>query len=228
MRLMGLEAIYPKPRLSGSGNDHPRFPYLLKGLAIERSKQVWCSDITYIGLAGGFVYLFALMDWFSRFVLAWELSNSLESNFCVRALRRALRKYASPQISNTDQGVQFTRRPGQTGGNRGWLFPIWSTALAKAVNSADLKPLPVPLTRGSPLAQALLRQARRLKCPGGSGMKIQVQITMQSDEGKAEVVHEVARLERGLLRPDTLGAVPGRSALDSGGAGANDGRRASR
>jgi putative transposase len=108
MRLMGLEAIYPKPRLSGNGGAHPRFPYLLKGLAIERSNQVWCSDITYIGLAGGFVYLFALMDWFSRFVLAWELSNSLESDFCVRALRRALRRYGAPQISNTDQGVQFT------------------------------------------------------------------------------------------------------------------------
>jgi putative transposase len=108
MRLMGLEAIYPKPRLSGNGSAHPRFPYLLKGLAIERSNQVWCSDITYIGLAGGFVYLFALMDWFSRFVLAWELSNSLESDFCVRALQRALRRYGAPQISNTDQGVQFT------------------------------------------------------------------------------------------------------------------------
>jgi putative transposase len=108
MHLMGLETIYPKPRLSGNGSAHPRFPYLLKGLAIERSNQVWCSDITYIGLAGGFVYLFALMDWFSRFVLAWELSNSLESDFCVRALRRALRRYGAPQISNTDQGVQFT------------------------------------------------------------------------------------------------------------------------
>jgi putative transposase len=106
MRRMGLEAIYPKPRLSGNGSAHPRFPYLLNGLAIERSNQVWCSDITYIGLAGGFVYLFALMDWFSRFVLAWELSNSLESDFCVRALRRALRTYGAPQISNTDQGEQ--------------------------------------------------------------------------------------------------------------------------
>jgi putative transposase len=108
MRLMGLEALYPKPRLSGNGSAHPRFPYLLKGLAIERSNQVGCSDITYIGLAGGFVYLFALMDWFSRFVLAWELSNSLESDFCVRAFQRALRRYGAPQISNTDQGVQFT------------------------------------------------------------------------------------------------------------------------
>jgi putative transposase len=108
MRRMGLEAIYPKPRLSTTGSGHPRFPYLLKGLAIERSNQVWCSDITYIGLAGGFVYLFALMDWFSRYVLAWELSNSLESDFCVRALRRALKQYAPPQVSNTDQGVQFT------------------------------------------------------------------------------------------------------------------------
>jgi putative transposase len=108
MRRMGLEAIYPKPRLSSPGNAHPRFPYLLKGLAIERSNQVWCSDITYIGLPGGFVYLFALMDWFSRYVLAWELSNTLESDFCVRALRRALKQYAPPQISNTDQGVQFT------------------------------------------------------------------------------------------------------------------------
>jgi putative transposase len=108
MRLMGLEAVYPRPRLSSNGGAHLRFPYLLKGLLIEHRNQVWCSDITYIGLAEGFVYLFALMDCYSRYVLEWELSNSLESDFCVRALRRALKKYGPPEISNTDQGVQFT------------------------------------------------------------------------------------------------------------------------
>jgi putative transposase len=104
---MGLEAIYPKPRLSCNGGVHLRFPYLLKGLTIERSNQVWCNDITYIGLVGGFIYLFALMDWYSCYVLEWELSNTLESDFCVRAPLRALYKYMPPQISNADQGVQF-------------------------------------------------------------------------------------------------------------------------
>jgi putative transposase len=108
MRLMALEAIYPKPRLSFNATEHIRFPYLLGALQIERSNQVWCGDITYIGLASGFVYLFAIMDWFSRYVLGWELSNTLDSDFCVRALERALAKYPAPKIANTDQGVQFT------------------------------------------------------------------------------------------------------------------------
>ena len=108
LRLMGLEAFFPKPRLSIPDPVAGRYPYLLKGLEITRPDQVWCADITYIGLPGGFAYLVAIMDWFSRYVIAWELSNSLESAFCVAALERALATGRQPEINNTDQGSQFT------------------------------------------------------------------------------------------------------------------------
>ena len=107
LRTMGLMAVYPKPRLSLNPLAHKRFPYLLKGLAIVRPNQVWSTDITYIRLRGGFVYLAAIIDWFSRYVLAWELSISLEADFCVALLERAL-ALQRPEIFNTDQGVQFT------------------------------------------------------------------------------------------------------------------------
>ena len=107
LRLMGLEAIYPKPRLSFNGTEHRRYPYLLRGLPILRANQVWSADITYIRLAGGFVYLVAILDWFSRYVLAWELSNTLDADFCLVALNNALRR-GQPDIFNMDQGVQFT------------------------------------------------------------------------------------------------------------------------
>jgi putative transposase len=107
LRAMGLMAIYPKPRLSINPLAHKRFPYLLKGLAIVRPNQVWSTDITYIRLRGGFVYLAAVIDWYSRYVLAWELSVSLEADFCVTVLERAL-ALQRPEIFNTDQGVQFT------------------------------------------------------------------------------------------------------------------------
>ena len=107
LRAMGLMAIYPKPRLSFNPLMHKRFPYLLKGLAIVRPNQVWSTDITYIRLRGGFVDLAAVFDWFSRYVLAWERSISLEADFCVAVLERAL-ALQSPEIFNTDQGVQFT------------------------------------------------------------------------------------------------------------------------
>ena len=107
LRAMGLMAVYPKPRLSLNPLAHKRFPYLLKGLAIVRPNQVWSTDITYIRLRGGFVYLAAVIDWFSRYVLAWELSISLEADFCVAVLERAL-AVQRPEIFNTDQGVQFT------------------------------------------------------------------------------------------------------------------------
>jgi putative transposase len=107
MRQMGLEAVYPKPRLSENGKAHRRYPYLLRELSIDHPDQVWCSDITYIRMAYGFVYLVAVMDWFSRYVLAWELSTTLETGFCVRALQHALIS-SKPEIFNTDQGVQFT------------------------------------------------------------------------------------------------------------------------
>ena len=107
MRRMGLEAIYPKPRLSLSSQKHKRYPYLLRELIIDRPNQVWCADITYIRMLYGFIYLVAIMDWFSRYILAWETSTTLETAFCVQALEKALRT-SKPEIFNTDQGVQFT------------------------------------------------------------------------------------------------------------------------
>ena len=107
LRLMGLMAVYPKPHLSQNPLAHQRFPYLLKGVAIVRPNQVWSTNITYIRLLGGFVYLTAVIDWFSRYVLAWELSTTLEVGFCVAVVERAL-AIQRPEIFNTDQGVQFT------------------------------------------------------------------------------------------------------------------------
>ena len=107
LRAMGLMAVYPKPRLSLNPLAHQRFPYLLKGVAIVRPNQVWSTDITYIRLQGGFVFLAAVLDWYSRYVLAWELSITLEADFCVNVLERALATQR-PEIFNTDQGVQFT------------------------------------------------------------------------------------------------------------------------
>ena len=109
MRLMGLRAAAPRRWLSQPDKAHRIYPYLLRGVAVERPDQVWCSDITYIRLAGGFIYLVAVMDWFSRYVLAWELSNTLDADFCLAALHRALRR-GTPEIFNTDQGSQFTGR----------------------------------------------------------------------------------------------------------------------
>jgi putative transposase len=106
MRLMGLEAIHPKPKLS-AGRKHKVWPYLLRDVAIERVDQVWSTDITYVGLPGGFVYLAAVIDWRSRFVLGWRLSNTLDGSFCVELLDEVLQK-GKPEVFNTDQGVQFT------------------------------------------------------------------------------------------------------------------------
>jgi putative transposase len=108
MRVMGLEAIYQKPNTSRPHPDHKVYPYLLRGLIIDRPNQVWCADITYIPMAEGFVYLVAVMDWFSRRVLAWRLSITMETDFCVDALREAMELHGRPEIFNTDQGVQFT------------------------------------------------------------------------------------------------------------------------
>ena len=107
LREMGVEAIYPKPRLSQAGQPEVRYPYLLRNRSIERVNEVWSSDITYIRLARGFLYLVAVIDWFSRYVLAWELSTTLDTSFCLEALERALQQ-GTPTIFNTDQGVQFT------------------------------------------------------------------------------------------------------------------------
>jgi putative transposase len=107
LRLMGLEAIYPKKRLSIPAESYKKYPYLLRDLAIERPDQVWCADITYIRMLHGFLYLVAVMDWYSRYVLAWELSNSLDRQFCLDALDKAL-AISQPEIFNSDQGSQFT------------------------------------------------------------------------------------------------------------------------
>ena len=108
MRLMGLAAIYQAPRTSDPHPAHRIYPYLLKGLAIDRPNQVWCADITYIPVQRGFLYLVAVMDWATRHVLAWRLSNTIDARFCVEALNEALARYGTPTIFNTDQGSQFT------------------------------------------------------------------------------------------------------------------------
>jgi putative transposase len=108
MRLMGLEALAPKPDTSRPAPEHPVYPYLLRNLTISRVNQVWATDITYIPLDRGFAYLVAIIDWFSRRVLSWRLSNTLDSSFCVEALHEALIRFDKPEIFNTDQGAQFT------------------------------------------------------------------------------------------------------------------------
>ena len=106
MRLMGLEALYPRPRTSRPGPGHKVYPYLLRELTVERPNQVWAADISYLPMARGFLYLVAVMDWSSRKVLAWRLSNALNGEFCVEALEDALAHFGSPEIFNTDQGAQ--------------------------------------------------------------------------------------------------------------------------
>ena len=108
MRLMGLEAIYPRPRTSKPHPGHRIYPYLLKGLDIKRPDMVWASDITFIPLSRGFMYLVAVMDWHSRKVLSWRISNTLDADFCVSALEEAIARFGRPEIFNTDQGSQFT------------------------------------------------------------------------------------------------------------------------
>jgi putative transposase len=107
MRILGIEAHYPKPNLSRPAPGHEIYPYLLRGVAIERPNHVWSTDITYIPMRGGFLYLVAVMDWFSRYVLSWELSNTMETDFCLAALHAAL-DFGQPEIWNSDQGSQFT------------------------------------------------------------------------------------------------------------------------
>jgi len=108
MRIMDIEAIAPKPNTSRREPEHPVYPYLLRNLSICRVNQVWAADITYIPLARGSAYLVAIMDWYSRRVLSWRLSNTLDSSFCVEALQEALSRFGQPEIFNTDQGSQFT------------------------------------------------------------------------------------------------------------------------
>jgi putative transposase len=108
MKLMGIEAIYQKPKTTISHPLHKKYPYLLRELDINRPNQVWCADISYIPIKRGFMYLVAIMDWYSRKVLSWRLSNTMDTQFCIEALNEALSIYGKPDIFNTDQGVQFT------------------------------------------------------------------------------------------------------------------------
>ncbi len=108
MRVMGLQAVVPKRRMTKSNPDHKVYPYLLRNVPIVRADQVWSADITYVPMDQGFMYLVAILDWFSRYVLSWQLSNTLDNNFCIKALEEALEHNRKPAIFNTDQGVQFT------------------------------------------------------------------------------------------------------------------------
>jgi putative transposase len=108
MRLMGIEAVYPKPRTSRPHPQHRIYPYLLRDLTIDHANHVWAADITYVPMARGYMYLVAVMDWYSRRILSWRISNTLDSDFCNQALQEALDRYGKPEIFNTDQGAQFT------------------------------------------------------------------------------------------------------------------------
>lgn len=108
MRKMGIQAVYPKPNTSRSNKDHKKYPYLLGNLAITGPNQVWSTDITYIRLEGGFAYLVAVIDWYSRRVLSWRMSNTMDTGFCLEALEEAVSRHGTPMIFNTDQGSQFT------------------------------------------------------------------------------------------------------------------------
>ncbi len=110
LRKMGLEAVFAKPNLSKPSADHKIYPYLLRDITVVRPNQVWCADITYIRLSYGFAYLVAIMDWYSRYVLSWRISNTLDSLFCLDALDEAFCLYGQPEIFNTDQGSQFTSK----------------------------------------------------------------------------------------------------------------------
>ena len=107
MRLMGLEAIYPRPKTSQAHPEHKVYPYLLRGLTVTAPQQVWCADITYVPMPRGFMYLVAVLDWYSRYVVSWALSNTADVAFCLEALEQAL-AHGQPTIFNTDQGAQFT------------------------------------------------------------------------------------------------------------------------
>ncbi len=108
MRLMGIEGMVPKADTSRPAPEHPTYPYLLRNVKVCRVNQVWCADVTYVPMAHGFIYLVAIMDWYSRRVLSWKVSNTLDTSFCVEALQEALSGFGAPEIFNTDQGAQFT------------------------------------------------------------------------------------------------------------------------
>lgn len=149
MRLMGITALYPKPRTSRPAPGHRVYPYLLRGLTIDRPNQVWSTDITYVPMAHGFLYLVAIMDWYSRKVLSWRLSNTMEASFCVDALTDALHEHGPPEIFNTDQGAQFTsddftgvladhRVPISMDGRRRWVDNVFIERLWRSVKYEEI------------------------------------------------------------------------------------------
>jgi putative transposase len=149
MRRMGIEALYVKPRLSLAHPGHVKYPYLLRGLEITRANHVWAADITYIPMARGFCYLVAIMDWASRMVLSWRLSNTLDSAFCADAIEEAIAKYGCPDIFNTDQGSQFTAEaftnilslkdiPISMDGKGRWMDNVFIERLWKSVKYEDI------------------------------------------------------------------------------------------
>ena len=156
MELLGLQAVYPKPRLSQPGEGHKIYPYLLNEVAVTRVNQVWSTDITYIRMAGGFGYLVAVMDWFSRFVLSWALSLTLEADFCADALQRALR-WGRPEIFNSDQGAQFTSDE-FTGvlAQRGVAKRFVTRMISLHVRMSRGQRTPISGTRSAPLASTSL------------------------------------------------------------------------
>jgi putative transposase len=127
MRLMGLEAVYQKPNLSKPGEGHQIYPYLLRGVVINQPNQVWSTDITYIPMANGFLYLCVVIDWYTRFILSWRLSNTLLADFCVDALADAFKEWGQPHVFNTDQGSQFT--------SKDFLKPLQDRQIAISMNS---------------------------------------------------------------------------------------------
>jgi putative transposase len=146
--LMGIEALYPRPKLSIPDSQHKVYPYLLRGVKIERPDQVWSTDITYVGLPTGFMYLAAVIDWFSRYVISWRLSNTLDGSFCLEMLEEAL-SLGKPEVFNTDQGVQFTARAWTArlesagvavsmDGKGRWADNVWVERLWRTVKQEEL------------------------------------------------------------------------------------------
>ena len=136
MRLMGLESTAPKPTTSTPAPEHPVYPYLLRGLTISRTNQAWAADITYIPMARGFAYLVAILDWYSRRVLAWRLSNTLDTGFCIEALREALTRFGQPAIFNTDQGSQSRRWTSPVSCSTGGSRSAWTARGATSTTSS--------------------------------------------------------------------------------------------
>ena len=209
MRLLGLVAIYQRPNTSKPAALHKVYPYLLGGIAIERVNQVWCSDVTYIPMAKGFLYLVVIMDWVSRAVLAWRLSNTLGAEFCVEALEEALVRYGRPEIFNTDQGSQFTsddftgtlKRHGVMISMDGKGLPsrkrgaaAWTTSLSSGCGAASntRKSTSTP-TRRSP-------RPGPASAPGSAS-------TTRSASTRPRLSHTAANLRRGPVDMWTIGVA---------------------